>query len=291
MEKDLKKRYELLGHKVVPVQLPVVIRVNTLNIKETDLIARLKKAKIQLTKLPHLSYAYKAKANFSLGAIPEYLLGYFYLQERASQIAVEILNPKSNEFVLDCCAAPGGKTTQISQMMKNQGVVVAFDNKSRRLLSLRSNLERCNVQNAAVFLRDITHASNEFGEFDKILVDAPCSGNYVVDDEWFEKTDMDGIKKNAYRQYNIMQSVIESFANKNTVIVYTTCTLEPEENELLIQKLIDDFDIKLMKVDVGSPALTNVFGEELDKNIAKCARFWPDEHKTQAFFIAKFKVK
>ena len=88
-----------------------------------------------------------------------------------------------------------------------------------------------------------------------------------------------------------MESVINSFAGKNTEIVYSTCSLEPEENEFLIQKLIDDFKIKLQKVDVGSPALTNIFGRELDKDIAKCARFWPDVHKTQAFFIAKFKVK
>ena len=291
MEEDLRKRYELLGHKVVQFKLPTVIRVNTLRIKEKELIERLEKAKVSLKKIPFLKYGYTAKSSFSLGAIPEYLLGYFYLQEAASQTAVEVLDPKPGETVLDCCAAPGGKTTQIAQYMKNQGLVVAFDNKSRRILSLNSNLERCNVQNAAVFLREITHASNDIGNFDKILIDVPCSGNYVVDKNWFEKTDLDSIKKNAYRQYNIMQAVIENFANKNTVIVYSTCSLEPEENELLIQKLIGDFDIKLEKVHAGTPALTNIFGDELDKDIAKCARFWPSLSKTQAFFIAKFKVE
>lgn len=287
MEKDLKKRYELLGHKFVPVKRSVTLRINTLRIKENALINRLRKAHVRLNKIPYLKFAYSAKAGFSLGAIPEYLLGYFYLQEPASQTAVEVLDPKSDEQVLDCCAAPGSKTTQIAQFMQNKGMVVAFDNKSRRMLSLKSNLERCGVTNVAVFLKDIVNCSNEFDNFDKILVDVPCSGNYVIDKDWFEKKSLDDVKKNAYLQYNIMESVINNFANKNTVIVYSTCSLEPEENELLIQKLIDDFNIKLIKVNVGSPALTNVFGEELDKDIAKCARFWPDEHGTQAFFIAK----
>ena len=287
---DLRKRHELLGHKSVNFKLPTVIRVNTLRIREDVLVERLKKSKVVLKKIPYLKFAYSAKSSFSLGAIPEYLLGYFYLQEAASQAAVEVLNPEPGEIVLDCCAAPGGKTTQIAQLMENKGLVVAFDNKSRRILSLKSNLERCNVQNAAVFLRDITHASNEFGNFDKILIDAPCSGNYVVDPDWFDKTDINSIGRAAYRQYDIVQSVINHFANKNTEIVYSTCSLEPEENEFLIQRLIDDFNIELLKVGVGLPALTNIFGKELDKDIAKCARFWPDVHGTQAFFIAKFKV-
>lgn len=291
MEKDLRKRHEILGITSFGFKLPTTIRVNTLRTSESVLIERLEKIGVSLEKVPYLKYAYFAKSKFSLGAIPEYLLGYFYLQEAASQCAVEVLDPQPGEFVLDCCAAPGGKTSQMSQLMQNEGFVVALDNKSRRMISLTSNLERCNVQNAGVFLRDITHCSNDFGNFDKILVDAPCSGNYVIDDEWFEKRTFDDIQKNSYLQYNIMKSVIENFANKNTVIVYSTCSLEPEENEFLIQRLIDDFGIKLEKVSLGKPALTEVFGKKLDDNISKCARFWPNDMKTQAFFIAKFKIR
>ena len=290
MEEDLRKRHELLGHRFPSIKHRQIIRVNTLMIEEKELIARLIKAKIYLKKISFLKHAYSAKSSFSLGAIPEYLLGYFYIQETASQCAVEVLDPKPEQNILDCCASPGGKTTQIAQHMNNTGFVVALDNKSKRILSLKANLERCGVKNTAVFLRDITHSNNDFCDFDKILVDAPCSGNYVVDEEWFEKHTFSDIEKNAYLQYNIMESIITAFANKNTEIVYSTCSLEPEENEFLIQRLIDDFKIKLLKVDVGSPASTEIFGRKLDKNIEKCARFWPDVEKTQPFFIAKFKI-
>ena len=288
MEKDLKKRYEILGHKVVPVKLPTTIRINTLRIKEKDLIERLSKAKITLKKIPYLQYAYTAKASFSLGAIPEYLLGYFYLQEAASQIPVEVLDPKPGETVLDCCAAPGGKTTQIAQLMKNQGLVVAFDNKSRRILSLNSNLERCGVINTAVFLRDITHASNDIGNIDKILVDAPCSGNYIVDPEWFEKKTLDDIKKNAYRQYNIMESVINTFSNKNTEIVYSTCSLEPEENEFIVEHALNN-GMEIKETGFGNTGIRKFLGQNLDKRVQKTTRIWPFE--SSGFFLAKMVKK
>jgi tRNA (cytosine40_48-C5)-methyltransferase len=291
MEKNLKKRHELIGHKIIKIKLPTAIRINTLRIEENKIIERLEKKGVKLKKIPFLKNGYYTESAFSLGSTTEYLLGYFYIQEAASQKAVEILNPKKNQTILDCCAAPGGKTTQIAQIMENTGTIFAFDNKSNRLLSLKSNLERCGIKNTNVFLKDIIHTNNEFGNFDKILVDAPCSGNHIVDKEWFEKKTLDDIKKNEYIQENIMNSVIKTFAGKNTEIIYSTCSLEPEENEFLIQKLIDKFKIKLEKVEAGSPAMTEIFGKKLNKEISKCARFWPNIHNTQAFFIAKFKIK
>lgn len=305
-------RYAQLGETAPPmITLTPALRVNTLRIGEEALVARLAKLGVTLSKIPWLQHGYRIeRTRFSLGASIESLLGYFYLQEAAAQLPVEVLDPQPGELVLDCCAAPGGKTTQLAQHMQNSGVIVSLEKRSHRLLSLRNNLERMGVANAAVYHMDAIKAAQLGMKFDKILLDAPCSGNYVGnvriseharqsadwrhagDAGWFAKRTIDDIRKSARFQRDILQAALAAL-KPGGVLVYSTCTLEPEENELNMQWLLDNHNVTLEPVSaaIGDPGLTTVFGQRLHHSISHCKRFWPHKTGTEGFFIAKVRKR
>jgi len=293
MEKGMNfflDRYKNLGETVSRIKLKPSLRVNTLKISEKVLKNRLEKLGVKLEKIPFTKNGYYYSSRFSLGAITEYLLGYYYLQEAAAQLPVQVLDPRSDETVLDCCAAPGGKTTQIAQLMKNKGVLIALDKKKHRIVSLKTNLERCGVNNCIAYLMDANKVKSLDMQFDKILLDAPCSGNFITDPAWFKKRDIDGIRRAAEIQKSLIEKSL-SVLKKGGILVYSTCSLEPEENELNMQWMLKRFKVKIEKIniDIGSKGLTKVFDKRLDKSIANCKRFWPNKTSTEGFFIAKIK--
>ncbi len=283
------QRYKKLGQEFKEVKIKHALRVNTLKISEEYLVDRLKAINVKLRKISYLRNGYWVdKSRFSVGAITEFLLGYYYMQEPASQVAVQVLDPKENEVILDACAAPGGKTTQIAQYMNNTGRIIAIEKTKPRIKSLCSNIERMGVTNVEAFLGDAMNCYKFGLEFDKILVDAPCSGNFVMDERWFEKRNPENLKIITDEQKKILKACMKVL-KKDGILVYSTCSSEPEENELNIQWLLENFDVKLEQIDlsVGSPGLTEVFGKELNPEIAKCVRFWPWKMGTQSFFVAK----
>ncbi len=295
MEASLKYflgRYAQLGETVPEkIEIKPSLRINTLRIPEDVLVNRLNSLGVKLSKIPWLNHGYVIEqSKFSLGASIEFLLGYYYLQESAAQLPVQVLDPKPGELILDCCAAPGGKTSQLSQLMKNQGVVVALEKKSHRLLSLRNNLERMGATNTIIYHLDALKADQLGMKFDKILLDVPCSGNYAGDKMWFVKRNIDGIRKNARFQREILKSAL-NVLKPGGILVYSTCSLEPEENELNMQWLIENHKVKIEPIDakIGDPGLTTVFETRLDKSVANCRRFWPHKTGTEGFFIAKVK--
>ncbi len=282
------KRYKQLGEDFKEVNLKPSLRVNTLRISEKDIIVRLENLGVKLEKVSFAKYGYYFNSKFSLGAISEYLLGYFYLQESAAQVPVQVLDPEESDLVLDCCASPGGKTSQICQWMNNKGNVVSLEKKQHRVKSLKVNLERMGCNNVVALNMDVAKIDKLNMQFDKILVDAPCSGNFADDKQWFNKRDIDGINFSSKIQKEILASAVKVL-KKDGVLVYSTCTLEPEENELNMQWLLDNFKVKLepISLDFGSSGLVNVFGRKLDKSISLCKRFWPWKTNTQGFFVAK----
>lgn len=297
MEKNVKfflDRYKRLGEKVPEkVQLANCLRVNTIHMPEKQVINRLENLGVKLKKLNYAKFGYEIiKSRFSLGAITEFLLGYYYLQSAAAQLPVEVLNPVSGEKVLDCCAAPGGKTTQIAQLMSNRGVIVALEKRSHRLRSLRNNLERCGVANTIVYHIDALKANKLGILFDKVLLDTPCSGNFADDKDWFGKRTLQGVQQNAEIQKKLLKSAL-SVLKPGGILVYATCSLEPEENELNMQWLIDKFNVKIEQINipVGDNGLTTVFDKKLDKQIANTKRFWPHKTGTEGFFIARIRKK
>ncbi|MFP4654571.1 MAG: SAM-dependent methyltransferase [Methanohalobium sp.] len=166
-------------------------------------------------------------------------LGKYHVQEYVSGIPPLALNPEPGEKVVDMCAAPGSKTTQISTLMDNIGEILANDIQRNRIRSLLSNISRLGCVNVQVFERDGRNLPEE-PKFDKVLVDAPCSaeGNARKNSDLINGADIDVITKLSKLQENLLEKAFRLWKNGGT-IVYSTCTFAPEENEIVVSKFLD----------------------------------------------------
>jgi NOL1/NOP2/sun family putative RNA methylase len=284
------KRYAALGWKHTEVKLRQAIRINKTNSQGKDLIKRLEGLGVNLEKIPFLDEGYWVlKSKVSAGATAEYLLGLYSIQEAASQISASLFSDLKGKKVLDMSAAPGGKTVQIADLMQNTGVIVALDIDKRRLEALANHLERCHVSNTVVYQRDARQAMELGVKFDRVLVDAPCSGNFAADRDWFKNRTLADVERNAKVQKEILASATECL-NGGGEIVYSTCSLEPEENELNMDWAVKKLGLRIEAVNCqGTQGLTDVFGKKLDPSVALCRRLWPGE--TQGFFVCKLKKR
>jgi NOL1/NOP2/sun family putative RNA methylase len=256
--------------------------------KTVAILERLWSIGIALEKVSFLDHGYwVCESKFSVGATSEYLLGLYSIQEAAAQIPVTLFTELKDKTVLDACAAPGGKTVQMADSMHNTGVIIALDVKKRRLTALTNQLERCRVKNAVVYFSDARQVSQLKASFDRILLDMPCSGNFATDKNWFKRRTMKDVERNAALQREILAEAVKVLKDKGE-IVYSTCSLEPEENELNIDWAIRNLSLQLEEINChGQKALTNVFGKRLDNSVEKCRRIWPGQ--TQGFFVCKLK--
>jgi len=283
-----QKRYEQIGWKLKEVNLKQAIRVNQTYSKEKNLVNRLSGLGLHLEKIPFLNNGYWVlESRVSAGATAEYLLGYYSIQEAAAQIPVSLFSNLKGKKVLDVAAAPGGKTVQLSDLMENTGVIIALDVDKRRLNALGNHLERCHVANTVVYLLDARQVSTLKLKFDRILLDVPCSGNFVTDKNWFKNRTLKDIERNAKLQREILTKAIDCLADQGE-IVYSTCSLEPEENEVNMDWAVKHLDLQIQEVDCyGNEGLTSVFGKQLDSSVRLCKRIWPGE--TQGFFVCKLR--
>ena len=283
-------RYMELGWKYEPSEPKQSIRINTTNAHEDDLIQRLEARRVRLEKIPFLRASHWVReSKFSVGATTEYLLGLYSIQEAAAQIPATLFSDLKDKKVLDACAAPGGKTVQLADLMGNSGVIIALDIEKRRLKALSNQLERCRVKNTIVYLGDARQASQLGGRFDRILLDVPCSGNFVIDRQWFRNRTIEDVKRNAAIQREILAEAAKVLDDDGE-IVYSTCSLEPEENELNINWAIENLHLQTEKIDCyGENGLTNVFGKQLDNLVKNSRRIWPG--LTQGFFVCKLKKR
>ncbi len=272
------ERYKQMGEKIKPVVIRPSIRINPIR-ADDGVVSRLESKGMKLTKIPFAKHGYYVKSRFSVGASSEYLLGHYHVQEAASQLPAELLDNKG--VVLDACAAPGGKT---SQLALNAKVVVALESQHKRALALCNNLERLGVKNCIVYNAD---ARMFEGRFNAALVDAPCSGNYTQSVKWLEKQTLENIEARAELQKEILAAVVGNLKSGGEM-VYSTCSLEPEEDELVVQHAIEKLGMKLVEINcIGDEGLTSVFGKELHRSMKYCRRLWPHKTGTEGFFIAK----
>jgi NOL1/NOP2/sun family putative RNA methylase len=282
------RRYEELGWKFREAKLKQSIRINMINARGKDIVKRLEARGIELEKTSFLERGYWVhRSAFSIGATSEYLLGLYSIQEAAAQIPATLFSSLRGKTVLDGCAAPGGKTVQLADLMGNSGTIVALDVRKRRLRALTNHLERCHVKNTIVYQMDAKRASQLNIKFDRILLDVPCSGNFITDHNWFRKRTAEDVEKNAKFQKGFLKEAA-NLLEEDGEIIYSTCSLEPEEDELNVEWAIKTLDLRTEKIDCyGEKALTNVFGLNIDKSIENCRRIWPSQ--TQGFFICKLK--
>jgi NOL1/NOP2/sun family putative RNA methylase len=285
-----QNRYRQLGWTLKEVKPRQAIRINNQNAKGKNLIGRLATIGVQLQKVPFLRDGYwVVDSKVSAGATAEYLLGLYSIQETAAQIPVSLFTDLKGKQVLDCAAAPGGKTVQLADAMANTGAIVALDVDKRRLTALGNQLERCHVASAVVYLMDARQAPSLGVKFDRVLLDAPCSGNFAADRNWFSNRTQKDVERNASAQRDLLKAATDCLSSRGELI-YSTCSLEPEEDELNMDWAIRNLNLEIQHITCfGSEGLTEVFGKRLDSSVANCRRIWP-EH-TQGFFVCKLKKR
>ncbi len=283
-------RYAKLGWNYHDVKPRQALRVNLSRTKPGQLLERLRHDGVLVEKVPFLDSGYWVKrSRVSIGATAEYLLGLYSIQEAAAQIPATLFPDLEGKKVLDACAAPGGKTVQLADQMKNTGIITALDIDSQRLFALSNHLERCHVGNAIVYHQDARHAGNMKQKFDCILLDVPCSGNFAADKKWFVRRTLRDIERNAEIQREIIAEA-EKCLKEDGEIVYSTCSLEPEENELNMDWAVRSLNLQILDANCyGERGLISIFGQDLDKSVEGSRRIWPED--TQGFFVCRLKKR
>lgn len=213
-----------------------------------------------------------------LGSHPLHHAGAFYIQEPSAMSAVSALAPEPGDRVLDLCAAPGGKATQIAARLRGQGLLVANEFVGSRARILASNMERMGVSNAVVTSAHPDLICGQFGDFfDKILVDAPCSGEgmFRKEPEAVQDWSQEHVEACAARQLKILESAAGALAPGGT-LCYSTCTFSPEENEGVVAAFLkrhEEFRLIPIKREFGMPAFPALGGG--NPEIALCRRVFP----------------
>lgn len=272
------------------------IRVNTLKINIPDLKRRLEKKSWFLTPIPWCKEGFwveHQEGRRDIGNTVEHQLGYYFVQEAASMIPPLVLDPQPGEINLDMCAAPGAKTSQIAQLMKNKGILIANDYKGERLQPLGINLQKMGLTNAVITLMEGRYFIKSGIHFDRVLVDAPCSGtgnirrSYKTIQIW----NPDAIRRLAGQQKTLIETGFSILKEQGT-LVYSTCSLEPEEDEGVVDFLLSRHEDAILEETSlpglkKSPPVLEFEGKRYNPEIRKCLRIWPQDNDTEGFFVAK----
>lgn len=273
------------------------IRVNTLRADVADVRERLERQGFKLEQVPWCKEGFFLEhetGRRDIGCTIEHGLGYYYVQEAASMIPPVVLDPKEDELILDMCASPGSKSTQIAQYMNNTGLLVSNDLTTKRIAPLSINLQRCGSYNNIITIMHGASFKRLELQFDRILVDAPCSGVGAIRKSlktlliWNPQM----IRRLSATQKALLESAFSKL-KKGGILVYSTCTLEPEENEGVISYLLnahpdaqaEDINLPLKK---GKP-ITEFGGEKYNPDVSKTLRLWPQDNDTEGFFVAKIR--
>jgi len=272
------------------------IRVNTLKMSVDLLIPRLQEKGVTLETVPWLNDGFYADFNESSpGALLEHMLGFYYVQGVPSMTAVSVLNPEPGDTVLDLAAAPGGKTTHIAQMMENEGLVIALEQDRQRMTSLRSNIIRCGATNTMVIRGDARKLDDLPFQPNKILLDAPCSGEGLIPLDPTRKTSktMADVRFCATREDEMLEAAVNILAMGGTM-VYSTCSIAPEENEYVLDDILKrhpEMSVVEISAEFGSSGYSEPYGIRLNESLKNARRFLPHLHKTEGFFICKMRKK
>ena len=272
------------GYKV---KRKVTFRVNTLKANSNDVAKILEKSKIEYKKVPFYSDAFiieNVREN-EIRNLDIYKNGEIYMQSLSSMLPPIILNPKENIDILDMTAAPGGKTTEIAAIVQNKARITAIEMNKIRAEKLKYNLEKQGASSVYVLEQDARKIDNFFS-FDKILLDAPCSGSGIIDvnnpklEKIFTK---ELIKKSVKTQIALLNKAI-NILKKGSNMVYSTCSILEEENEKVIESVLKTGKLEIEKI--AFPGIEEL--PLLPTNINGTLCVMPTE-EYEGFFVAKLK--
>jgi len=271
--------------------LPTHLRINRIKAEPDSVIDSLKEKGVHLDKASEKhDTLYLAPTLKSPGNLIEYFLGHIHPQALTSCLASIALSPEENSYVLEMCAAPGGKTSHLAQLMNNTGLIIANELYPSRHIPLGHTLERLGVLNTII----TGYQAQEFPlkqRFDYILADVPCSGEgrfrkireSSIYRETNEKQKLPDLqKKIILRGFDLLKEEGE--------MLYSTCTYNPEENESVVSFLLQNRDAALLPLDTGFDSEAGILGwrdEKYDKELQKTARFYPHRINSVGFFMAR----
>jgi len=267
----------------------VTIRVNSMRTSSVELKQLLEESKISVKRSFYCENSLKISLHGDIEAQTTYSTGFFTVQNEASILAVDILNPKSGEKVLDACAAPGGKTTYIAEKLFNKGEVTAFDVHQHRVELVEKNARRLGLSNIIAVKQDAGIFNEEYFEkFDKVLIDVPCSGFGVVN----KKPDI----KNRISPSDIESILVEQrkiletccrYVKSNGYVVYSTCTINKSENEDMVKNFLTS------NPNFAFEKITHYIPEVFKKFVMNdgMIQFLPSRDRLDGFFVALLKRK
>lgn len=227
---------------------------------------------------------YYDKEKYAFGKNALHNAGAYYIQDASAMMVVNLLNVEKGDKVLDLCAAPGGKSSQIASYLDGTGLLVSNDISSKRVKDLSENVERMGINNCVVMNESVDKISEYFcGYFDKVVLDAPCSGqgmfrkNSLTYDDWtYEKTlSLANIQK---------ELIVKAYKclKKGGVMVYSTCTFATEENEDVIKYLLDNSNASIIPIDLKSDFNASI-------GLQGAVRLYPFNFKGEGHFICLIK--
>uniref|UniRef100_A0A182P8T5 SAM-dependent MTase RsmB/NOP-type domain-containing protein n=1 Tax=Anopheles epiroticus TaxID=199890 RepID=A0A182P8T5_9DIPT len=278
------------------IQRPVTIRTNSLKTRRRDLAQALINRGINLDPIGKWSkeglVVYSSQV--PLGATPEYLAGHYMLQGGCSMLPVMALAPEENERILDLCAAPGGKSSHIAALMKNTGVLFVNDSNKERLRAVLGNFHRLGIQNAVVTCVDGIKYGDIMKGFDRVLLDAPCTGSGVISKDpsvKATKTEID-VQRCYNLQRRLLLTAIDCLSASSSTggyLVYSTCSVLPQENEWVIDYALKRRNVRLVPtgLDFGVEGMTSFGPYRFHPQMKLTRRYYPHTHNLDGFFVAK----
>jgi len=265
------------------------VRVNTLKISVGEMRKIFDEKNWQHEKIPFIEEGFwiRTETGDNISKTVEHSLGYFFSQNASSMVPPIALDAQQHEIILDLAASPGSKTTQMAAMMANTGCIVANDIRHQRLKALRGNLQRCGVMNAIVTKSYGEHFWTYRTKFGKMLLDVPCSATGTFNPRIWQETSEGGLIFLSRMQKRLLESAAKML-ERDGIIVYSTCSLEPEENEENI-----DFAVRKLGMTAEKMRLKNVEtvagvteweGRSFADEVANSVRIAPSE-KMEGFFV------
>ncbi len=263
---------------------PVYLRLDLMNHDKMDIIEQLREEEVEIEQDKHLFDVVKVLSwKIPVPRLPSFVKGLYYIQDKGSALISHILDPQNGEVVLDACAAPGGKTLHIAALQQDSGTIIALDNHFRRLTEMVTKVNTFKMKSISPILYDLRLGLKFRIKFDKILVDAPCSGSGTFasrpDAKW--RVDRHQTKWLSQLQYSLLSNASIVLRNTPTAsLVYATCSLHPIENEGVVKQFLEnhpDFVLQPQKIFIGTSS----------PEFPLAQRLFPHLTQTEGFSIFK----
>jgi 16S rRNA (cytosine(967)-C(5))-methyltransferase len=262
---------------------PAYLRINTLKADENEILERLARDRVNVEKVSGLKYTYEIKGTTQPPSrTTSFQEGLVYLQDKSSCFAVQAGDPKCHMSILDVCAAPGAKTTNLAQLMQNKGEIISLDYSKRRMATWEKEISKTGVKIAKPIIADARAHLPMVAKADLLMLDPPCTNTGTFGNKPSTKWRLlpSAGEKMAEFQWEMLNNCAEYVKPKGTLI-YCTSSITVEENEMLIERFVKwhpEFVLTEITPRIGLPGL---------RGLEKCQRLYPHVHRCNGFFIAK----